>query len=192
MTLSNLETYLLPRMSAVDLVEDVAARHSLSLAYLRRVASELAAAYNLDDPIHSAMGYLQLAPDVPISTVVVGAEHGPRFAGSTRFVFQLPTWPHVHFQVHQHPTGFTWGRGFRGSVDARSLEPGAVRPWDWTASVLLENSTSHHVVDEWTEYRILRLKFGQEIYEGVFDMDLLQRWSVISDPSGRCSERVPG
>ena len=179
MSITELELYLMSLMSGHELVARWLADHALTHEHLERAATTARTKYSLDEPVHDASAYRELARGVPISSEPVSNTVAPHFVGSTKLTFELGAWPAVRFVVHAHPRGYAWGRRFEVGAQRRA-DLNAVRPWAWTRDALTVAADTHAVLDEWTEYAELRFTVGDKVYRGIFDLDLLQRWTPVS------------
>jgi hypothetical protein len=76
------------------------------------------------------------------------------FAGSRSLRFQLPLWPEHDFVVHEHPSGYAWGNGFRaGAERARPPRSAAdLAPWGFTKEEIEAQLGPGRVEDAWGDF----------------------------------------
>src|SRR5689334_25325692 len=104
--ITDFEGYLLARMRARNLVEEVLAREGLTRDDLMVKARRALQSWDLDRPGYGAGVYADAIGRPVEERVLSRQEVGPVFAGSIQRLYRLPLWPKVLFRVNQHPTGY--------------------------------------------------------------------------------------
>jgi hypothetical protein len=177
------QLYLLSKMRARELVDDALAGLGSSREQMSDVAAHLAATHGFDDVAHPADAYAELLGAAETERALGPDETDGEFAGSKQRLYALPIWPAVRFAVNRHPDGYAWGVGFeQGQESEASLAatPETVRPWRYTAGVLLPLADAVQVIDEWSDSLeadlTLRANGCTRTWRAAFDLRLLQSW----------------
>jgi hypothetical protein len=120
-------------------------------------------------------------PEAPPSLCDQFDRHSPQFESTNPRAFLLKMWPHLLWVVHVGEAELTWGGEFQPKfpVDAASFEPGDLRPGQWCRHTLEKLADKVSLIDGWDEHVVLRMQFGDQVFDGDFVFGLLQQWRRV-------------